>query len=108
MLTKLDPDSQFPSEHFAEHMNEFKRIPSSDFESDFCENAMETRQPEEGLGVELLRFKESLMVGGFAKIICLTNDRVEIAWNAYDRATGEPSKTHTRVLIHDHTSTRIE
>ena len=94
MLTKLDPDNQFSSKHFAEHMNEFKQISSSD-----CESSMETRdQPEEeDLGVEFVRFKESIMVGGFAKIICLTNDRVEIAWNAYDRATGEPSKIHTRI-----------
>ena len=56
----------------------------------------ETRDNEdEFLRAGVAIFKQTIMSIGFAKVLCLTDDQVEVAWNGYDQATGE------------HTSTRI-
>jgi len=41
-------------------------------------------------------FKQSIMSIGFAKVLCLTDNHVEVAWNGYDRATGENSSTRIK------------
>ena len=48
-------------------------------------------------------FKQTIMSIGFAKVLCLTDDQVEVAWNGYDQATGE--HTSTRIIHMEYTRT---
>jgi hypothetical protein len=58
---------------------------------------MEARENEDEIvkaGVAM--FKQSIMSIGFAKVLCLTDNQVEVAWNGYDRATGEDTSTRIK------------
>ena len=65
---------------------------------------MEARENEDEIvkaGVAM--FKQSIMSIGFAKVLCLTDNHVEVAWNGYDRATCENSSTRMQFDVYVHT-----